>query len=284
MDQLQAPADLDTAAPGVPAPDGALEGVASSPLPISSMARVDLLPLEIVATRRFGRTRRMVIGTLAGILVLAAAGTLWSRSAVSDAQSDLDTANAQKQAAISAQNKYADVPKLEAQLSAAYDARSAALSQDVLWYRYVNDMQGSLPSGVTLTLVNATLSQGTDSAGSSGSSGSADSGSESSSSSSSSSSGSDGSSGSSSTTTTSAGVLGTSGIGSLQVGGLATSYSAVADFLNAMATVTGVSDVTLVSATAAGTGDAATAGSVSFTTTAVINAEALSHRFDKEAS
>jgi len=119
--------------------------------------RVDLLPPEIRAARRFRHTQRRLGAAIALTLVAAAGATAWAQTTVDAAQTDLETAQSQVTHLKSQQTQFAEVPKVLNQLDAARAARATALEHDVLWYRYLDDLALATPTSVTLGSFSATV-------------------------------------------------------------------------------------------------------------------------------
>jgi len=123
----------------------------------ASVPRVDLLPPEIRAARRFKHTQRRLGAAVALTLIAAVGATVWAQTQVDAAQSDLEAAQSQVTHLKSQQTQFADVPKVLSQLDAARAARASALGHDVLWYRYLDDLALASPSSTTLGSFSATV-------------------------------------------------------------------------------------------------------------------------------
>jgi outer membrane murein-binding lipoprotein Lpp len=220
----------------------AAEPAAPAPVRISwaPVPKVNLLPIEIVERRRFRRTQILLGGAVLGALVLAGAGTYWAQRGVDDAGEQLSAADARVAALQSEQNRYIEVPQVRAQVDAAESARALALGSDVLWYRYLSDLDGARPGGVKFSGITMTMSA------------------------------------TSSTAAASANPLSSSGIGSIVVNGEADQYSEVASWITAVDKITGFSSSTLTSATK-------DEDDVTFNTSAIVDTDALSGRYDKKA-
>jgi Tfp pilus assembly protein PilN len=226
--------------------------LASGPIPVSwaTVPRVNLLPVAIVQGRRFKRTQRMLgLIVLTGV-VAAGAGVFVAQRDVSTANDELSAAQSQVSVLTTQAAKYAAVPTVLAKVQAAQKARTSVMGTDVLWYRFLSDLDGALPAGVTQDSVTLTLSQA-----------------------------------SGSTTTpaaTGAGPLTVSGLGILTVTGEAPEYPAISAWLDSLDAVTGVASPSLTSATKSDSSSGGT--TIKYSVTAVITEAALSHRYDKEGS
>jgi Tfp pilus assembly protein PilN len=123
---------------------------------LATLPRVNLLPPEIEEQRRF---RKVQIGLGAGVLAaVAAVGalTLLASGAVSDAQSDLDTAKAREAQLNQEKATYAEVPLVFAQVEAANVQLGQAMGQEVRWSYFLNDLSLKAPSKVWLTSMTVT--------------------------------------------------------------------------------------------------------------------------------
>ena len=210
--------------------------------------RVNLLPPEILQARRFRRTQQVLAGVLAATVVVAVGATVWAAHDVSLAQDDLQAVAARTTALHAQELRYAEVPKVLAQVDAATSARQAALGEDVLWYRFLDDLAVATPQSVWLGSV--TVSQNT---------------------------------GVVATTTD---ALTPSNRGTVTFSGTALHFPEVASWLSQVGAVHGLDASRLQ--TAARNGDVsgvtnAKAGQVTFTSTVVITSDALSHRYDRKA-
>jgi Tfp pilus assembly protein PilN len=119
--------------------------------------RVNLLPVEIMEGRQFRRTKVLLGAGVLSTLLIAGAGMLWAQQDVADANDQLSVAQAKVTALNAQKARYAEVPKVLAELDAARTARTLAMGSDVLWYRYLNDLDGARPTGVVLSAFTLTL-------------------------------------------------------------------------------------------------------------------------------
>jgi Tfp pilus assembly protein PilN len=207
----------------------------------ASVPKVNLLPVEIMEARRFRRTQALLgVGVIAAVL-LGGAGTVWAQQGINDANDQLTAAQSRVTGLQAQQVKYATAPLVIAQVEAANAARTLAMGQDVLWYRYLSEVSDALPTGVGLTQLGM-ITTGTESAPGAAPD-----------------------------------ALTPGGIGTLQMSGTAGQYKQVASWLEALNKITGFSAASLTSATYAD-------GVVIFTATAVVDPDALSRRYQKEAN
>jgi Tfp pilus assembly protein PilN len=205
------------------------------------VARVNLLPPEILEGRRFRRVQVLLGLAVLACIALAGAATWWAHTTVTDAQADLDAAQARVTTLQRKQAQYAEVPKITAEVDAATAARAQAMSTDVTWYRYLGELNAALPGGVVLKSLTVTMAA----AG---------------------------------VPAAAADPLSVAGIGTIAVDGTAPSYPAVSSWLDALDDVGGV-DYPALSNAARSSIDANTE-LITFNSSAVVTEKALSHLYE----
>ena len=210
----------------------------------TAVPRVNLLPPEIIAGRRFAVLQRRLVLLLLLVVVGCAAATWWAQGAVSTAAAELDAANHRTGVLQVEKAKYAEVPQVTAAVEAALTTRQQAMAADVLWYRYLNDIALATSTNTWLSSMTVTTTSSVPAVGSD--------------------------------------PLAPAGIGSLAITGQTTSLPNVGVWLEALDGIAGVKGTTLVAATREG--DVAAGGAVAFSTTSVLTTDALSHRYDRKAS
>lgn len=120
--------------------------------------RVDLLPPEVLAGRRFRKARGWmalsVVGTVlltGGVYALAANDADAAAEELALEQARTTTLNAEAA-------QYAAVPAILASVDRAESALDTAMATDIEWYRYLSQMGTVTPEGVWFTSVNMTAS------------------------------------------------------------------------------------------------------------------------------
>jgi Tfp pilus assembly protein PilN len=218
---------------------------------LATLPRVNLLPPEIEEHRRFRKVQvALGTGVLAAVGVVGAL-TLAASGAVSDAQNDLDTAQAQ-QATLNAQKaQYAEVPLVFAQVDAAHAQLTRAMGQEVRWSYFLNDLSLKAPSKVWLTTM--TVTQDVDSAATSAATSAA--------------------------AETDTSYL-TPGLGSVTFEGLGYTHNDVAAWLDALAKQKGLTQPYFTSSAKEKIGEQT---AVRFASQATITEEALSKRYTEKA-
>lgn len=121
-------------------------------------ARVNLLPPEIEKARRLRRTRGVLAGGLAAVVVVLGGGYAYTVHDRQSAESELADVQAQTTVLQREQAKYADVPRTTAAIDTAEAARQTALAKDVEWARTLTDFSLSLPERVRFTSLTLSVS------------------------------------------------------------------------------------------------------------------------------
>jgi Tfp pilus assembly protein PilN len=215
---------------------------------LGAFPRANLIPDQIAAEAKV-RTAKVALGLAAGGSVLLVAGLyLMATNEVNGAQDQLDSARAQSALLASEAAKYADVPRVRADLASAQSQQASALGGEVRWSTVLKNLGLTIPPGVSLLSLQGSVS-GDAPTGTAAPGGPAS-------------------------------VLGNPGIGSLQYSGEALDDARVASFLESVSKNTGVIDPFATQATSAESAGPGGPSSVSFTASATINSKALSHRYD----
>jgi Tfp pilus assembly protein PilN len=215
-----------------------------------TVPRVNLLPPEILETRRFRRTQA---GLAAGVVcVLLAVGGVYmlAQQRSEAAAEELSVAQAETSRLKTEEAKYAEVPRIIAQVDAAKSARDYALSTNVKWYSYLNDLALAYPESVWLENLTATVAAPGATAGAAP------------------------------VPVAGTNPLATPGIGTVTFSGTALEHSDVASWLDVLAGTKGFADAyfTNSSRTQIDGQDV-----VNFTSQVVVTAEALWDRYENEA-
>ncbi|MGQ7298241.1 PilN domain-containing protein [Quadrisphaera sp. KR29] len=233
------------------APGGGRQGA------LPSLPRVNLLPPEVLARRAVRRVQRgAAVAAGAAVVVVAAAWGV-TASQVSAEQARLDAANQRVQTLQAEQAQYAEAPQVIAQVEAAEAARATAMAQDVALYSYVDSLTRALPDGAWLAGVQVSLDAAGATAGAATTAAAT----------------------SATAATGAAAGASAATTGSISITARSTSYEDVAGYLDALARVPGVADAYL---TASSQDASAAVPVVSFTVTARVTTDALSHRYDQE--
>lgn len=130
-----------------------LTGVAEGTFP-----HVDLLPEEIAQERKFRATRALLSLVVIGSVLVTGGLYFVATSQVNQATDDLASATTQQAALKAEAAKYAEVPKVYAQVAVAEQQLTQAMGQEVRYSYVLNDLSlmMSRVSGVWLQTLNVT--------------------------------------------------------------------------------------------------------------------------------
>ncbi|MEO8330303.1 MAG: hypothetical protein ABI586_09875, partial [Candidatus Nanopelagicales bacterium] len=123
---------------------------------VSEFPRVNLLPPEIAAAAKFKRLQGLFALLIVGALVLAGAMYFWASGQVSSAQEELtaaETDGAQLQAKV---DSFDEVPVVLAALDAAQASLVQAMTPEIRWSFYLNNLSLTVPNSSRLNSLVAT--------------------------------------------------------------------------------------------------------------------------------
>jgi Tfp pilus assembly protein PilN len=222
--------------------------------PSAAFPRVNLIPEQVAVEARTQMAKRVCIAAVAGSAVVVAGLFVVANSQVSSAQDQLDAATAQSAALAAEATKYADVPRVNAQLAAATQQQATAMGAEVRWSSVLYSLAIATPNGVSLDSFTAIVNAAAPGAAAATPT----------------------STGQSSTS-----ILGNPGIGTMTFTGTATDQPHVATFLDKLTNASGVIDPFASTVAAASSSETNLKDkTVSFSSTATITSDALSHRYD----
>lgn len=129
---------------------------AGTGLRTAALPKVNLLPTEISEGARFRNLQAAL--ALVVVLALGIVGVLTylASGEVSDAQQQVDAAQAQTVTLQHEVTSYAAVPKLKAQVDLANAQLAQAMGQEVRYSFVLRDLSLSIPSSIYLTTLNVT--------------------------------------------------------------------------------------------------------------------------------
>lgn len=211
--------------------------------------RANLLPDELVTSRRSGALKHRIAAGLGAVLAVMIAWygiTLWGTSS---ARHDLSKAKQQYTIMQAQQGKYQELVHAQQQSTAIKGALAKIMSGDLQWKDMLASLRGAAPHGVKIDSISGTT--GSAAAGSNAG-----------------------------TNGAGLGVLNTTGkaqVGTLTITGTAPNKDQVAAFVDSLSAVTGITAVYPTSATTAGSG-------VSFAISALITSDALGGRFSSQSA
>jgi Tfp pilus assembly protein PilN len=125
-----------------------------------TLPRVNLLPPEVHEARKLRRLQVGLVSGVAAVAVLLGALYLTQVQAADSAKNDLAGATSTGQTLTAQKATYAAVPNVISAIDDAGTARAAAMSQDVQWYRYLNDLTYITPKNAWLTQLSVAFTNG----------------------------------------------------------------------------------------------------------------------------
>lgn len=233
----------------------------SLPSSAAAFPRVNLMPEVIAAEARVRQAKGVLVGAAACSLLAVGGLYLLATNDVNAAQERVDVATAQSLVLQQELAKYADVPKVQAEVALAQQQAYMAMGGEVRFSFLLNNLALTIPRNTSLTSFNAVINGLPPEATAVDQQGEVVAESE----------------------TDVLSVLGNSGIGTIEYKGEARRYADVAAFLDSLAKQKTLLDPfpgTVQTAEAEGE---ATAKGVTFDSKVTITAKALSNRYDPKA-
>jgi Tfp pilus assembly protein PilN len=120
------------------------------------LARVDLLPPEVLADRRFKKTKGWLALSVVGALALSGGAFVWASADADAAAAELAVEQARTAELNAEAAQYAAVPAIIASVDRAETALETAMAADIEWYRYLSQMGAVTPDGVWFTTLTGT--------------------------------------------------------------------------------------------------------------------------------
>jgi Tfp pilus assembly protein PilN len=125
---------------------------------VYAVPRVNLLPSEILSERKLRRTQATLGAVVLAVVGAVAGGFVLAAASAATAQDDLAVEQARTQSLLTEQGEYSEVPQVLGQLDATRTAQADAMETDVLWYDYLDRLAASYPKNVWLRDMNITVS------------------------------------------------------------------------------------------------------------------------------
>lgn len=131
----------------------------TSVVPLTSdypLVRVDLMPPEVLADRKFRKARGGMVLAVIGTVAVTG-GVYWLAASDADRAAEALAAEQARTTELNAEAaQYAAVPAILAQVDRAETALDTAMATDIEWYRYVSQMGSVTPEGVWFTTMTLT--------------------------------------------------------------------------------------------------------------------------------
>lgn len=119
--------------------------------------QVNLLPPEVRSRRALGRVKIALAGFLVVVLLVVVGAYVFAGFEVRSADADLDAASTRVQSLLSQQEEYAEVPRINSQISTITEARLLATSTEVEWARYWRAIEAVTPAGWSIQTLQTAL-------------------------------------------------------------------------------------------------------------------------------
>jgi Tfp pilus assembly protein PilN len=221
----------------------------SAPMPRMLAVRADLLPAEIVVSRRERATKRRVVIGLALVLASLIAGYGFSWLQTHNANDDLSAAQNQIVTLTQKQQEFGPLVQAQAKSAQVQDMLSGLMAHDLDWAKLLAEVRSKASGGVAVANITGTVSNGA-------------------------------AVGAVSPTSSGLGVLNASGqaqVGTLTISGTAPSKDAVAAFVDRLGGVTGLAAA--LPANVAGNG-----GQYTYSVNVLLTSDVLGGRFMPKTS
>ena len=215
---------------------------------VSEFPRVNLLPPEIAEAAKLKRLQGLLGLLVVGALVLAGLLFFWASGQVSSAQEELTGAEAEGAQLKTEVASFAEVPAVLDALDAAETSLAQAMTPEIRWSFYLNDLSLTIPNSVRLSsfsAINRAAAEQTVG-----------------------------------TTLVPATPLGDPTMGTIQFEGKARSYNAVASWLQALAQQQGNEEPSLANASGIDKNKDG-AGNVDYTSSTYLTIESASNRYEQ---
>ncbi|HPG75258.1 MAG TPA: hypothetical protein PLU61_03635 [Rhodoglobus sp.] len=118
---------------------------------IGGEPRVNLLPPEVAQRKKARSARRGLVALVIVVLLAVAGGYGFVTIRAIGAQAEYAAAQARTAELLAEQMKYSEVTSITGQVQAVKDARSVALSTEVLWNNYYTKIRDVLPTDSTIS-------------------------------------------------------------------------------------------------------------------------------------
>lgn len=125
---------------------------------IATAPRANLLPPEVALGIKAKALRRLLLLLVVLALVIAGAGVAGSSVLAVTSAVSLAAANDRTASLLAQQAEFVEVRQVTGMIGKATAARQAGMATEINWKSYVDEIQGSLPAGTTITTFAAEAS------------------------------------------------------------------------------------------------------------------------------
>ncbi|MFP3466302.1 hypothetical protein [Leifsonia sp. SIMBA_070] len=124
------------------------------PLEVGAEARASLMPPEILADRKAKGVRRSLVWGVLGVVAFTVVAVGGTAALGLQAQASLADAQAQTGLLLAQQHQYLEVRKVQDQVTLTQAAQQVGASTEIDWKAYLQKVQATLPSDVSMTSVS----------------------------------------------------------------------------------------------------------------------------------
>ncbi len=121
-----------------------------APFAIGGEPRVSLMPNEVNDLKLLRATRKRLVAGTFGVLILVALAVGGSMLFATLAQAKLDVARTTSQDLLLREADFAELRQVQQGTALAEAAQQVGASTEIEWKTYLNDLQRTLPAGVTI--------------------------------------------------------------------------------------------------------------------------------------
>lgn len=126
-----------------------------TPTRLAQMPRVNLLPPEIAAAAKLKRLKAVLGLTVLAVMALLVLAFLWVSGQVGGAEEDLAAAQAEGSTLQAEVATYAEVPQVLLAVDTAQADLATAMTPEIRWSFYLNDLSLTIPRTTRLTGITA---------------------------------------------------------------------------------------------------------------------------------
>jgi Tfp pilus assembly protein PilN len=126
-----------------------------TPTRLAAMPRVNLLPPEIAAAAKLKRLKAMLALVVLAVMVVVALAYLVVTSQVGSAEEDLSAAQAEGATLQAEKATYSEVPEVYAAVDTAQQNLATAMTPEIRWSFYLNDLSLTIPRSTRLSSMTA---------------------------------------------------------------------------------------------------------------------------------
>lgn len=124
-----------------------------------SLPRVNLLPQEILDKRSVQSTRVAALGMVATSALCVVGWAVWANADAAKANDELAVVQTQTVAINRSISELSHIPRFVESIDKARQSRTAAMSNDILWYKFFNDLAAAASDSVWLKTMTMSINK-----------------------------------------------------------------------------------------------------------------------------